>query len=110
MTPSNTKGAYHSKVHDAVIVSMGTGSACKPIWKASRNAIVSKTHPLHASLVQNNSSQVEALVEDSESVAEMAEWWKLLSNTTAAKEAGLPTITAIQRAYLKAAAATTVRH
>eukprot|EP00729_Bicosta_minor_P006994 gene6994-11262_t len=82
-------------------------SACKPIWKASRNAIVSKNHPLHASLVQNNSSQVEALVEDSESVAEMAEWWKLLSNTTAAKEAGLPTITAIQRAYLKAAAATT---
>ena len=97
--------AYHSKEHEAVIVSMGTGASCKPIWTASRNAIVSKTHPLHASLVHDyrSSSSSKNRSEDAE-ISEMAKWRKLFSNSTAAKEAGLPTLTATQRAYLEAAA------
>lgn len=98
--------AYHSKEHEAVIVSMGTGASCKPIWAASRNAIVSKTHPLHASLVhayRSNSSSSSNRSGDAE-ISEMAKWWKLFSNSTVAKEAGLPTLTATQRAYLEAAA------
>jgi CubicO group peptidase (beta-lactamase class C family) len=41
--------AFHSREHNAVVVSMGNGNSCVPAWTNGRSAIVSNDHPLYAS-------------------------------------------------------------
>ena len=45
-----------SPAHQAVIVSMGSGSSCGPEWTNSRAAIVSRTHPLYNTSWEHESS------------------------------------------------------
>lgn len=93
--------AYHSKLHNAVVVSMGSGAACRPIWALARDAVVSDGNRTAGTPGMTPEDTAATAAETKVQLEQMRALWPLLRNSTAARKAGFD-LSDAERATFKA--------